>query len=66
MGGGFIPFRLDVNYFDCKQTSILPLLTRLSFTKASNYWGNKFRFGLFEICQDDFNIIAEAMHWSHV
>ena len=61
MGGGFVAFRRDVNWLETTVAPIAPLLQRLSFTKGQSHWGYKFRFGLFEISQDDMNLIAEAM-----
>ncbi|MBS0605267.1 MAG: EVE domain-containing protein [Verrucomicrobia bacterium] len=63
MGGGFIPYRMDIDYLQCKEASILPLLEVLSFTQGTSNWGMKFRFGMFEISKADFDIIAEAMHF---
>ena len=31
MGGGFIPYRRDVKYFDCQDVSILALIPAMSF-----------------------------------
>ena len=39
MGGGFVPFRLDLAYFRSEEASILPLLSQLSFTRDTPYWG---------------------------
>ncbi len=64
MGEGFVPFRLDVEYHPCTEAPIAPLLPLLSFTRSSSNWGGKFRFGLFEISKEDFEIIAEAMKFS--
>ena len=61
MGGGFVPFRRDVNWFEADAVPITPLLQSLSFTKGQSHWGYKFRFGLFEISASDMQLIAEAM-----
>lgn len=59
---GFIPFRRDVVYAkDAKEVDIRPLLGRLSFTQGSANWGAKFRFGIFEISKQDFDIISQSM-----
>ncbi|HEY5362911.1 MAG TPA: EVE domain-containing protein [Aestuariivirga sp.] len=61
MGEGFKAFRRDVDWFETKPASILPLLNELSFTKGRPHWGYKFRFGLFEISESDMQLIAQAM-----
>jgi hypothetical protein len=61
ISGGFVPFRLDIEYFPCQETSILPLLQHLTFTEDASNWGAKFRFGLFEISQEDFQVISKKM-----
>ena len=61
MGEGFKAFRRDVDWFETKPASILPLLQELSFTKGQTSWGYKFRFGLFEISENDMQLIAQAM-----
>ena len=40
---------------------IRPILGLLSFTKDCPSWGYAFRFGLFEITKEDFEIIQQAM-----
>jgi hypothetical protein len=61
MGGGFTPFRRDVDYVDAQEAAILPLLDRLEFTRGKKNWGYAFRFGILEISQADFETIAAAM-----
>ncbi|PZV33734.1 EVE domain-containing protein [Mesorhizobium kowhaii] len=61
MGGGFTPFRRDVAWAKAEETSIKPLLDRLEFTAGKSNWGYQLRFGLFEISDHDFRVIAEAM-----
>jgi hypothetical protein len=61
MGGGFTPFRRDVAWAKAEETSIKPLLDRLEFTAGKSNWGYQLRFGLFEIRDHDFRVIAEAM-----
>ena len=61
MGEGFKAFRRDVDWFETKPASIMPLLQELSFTKGQTHWGYKFRFGLFEISENDMQLIAQAM-----
>jgi hypothetical protein len=61
MAPGFIPYRRDVKYFDAEDVPIQPLLQDLSFTRDRKSWGYKFRFGFFEIEQEDFVKILDRM-----
>jgi len=61
MGGGFIPYRRDVTYFECVDAPILPLLNDLRFIQDKKSWGFVFRFGFFEIQRPDFEVIARKM-----
>jgi hypothetical protein len=61
MGGGFTPFRRDVDWADAREASIAPLLDRLCFTAGRANWGYQLRFGLLKIEEGDFRLIAEAM-----
>lgn len=64
MGGGFVPFRKDVQYVDAVEASILPLIPQFDFVESTARWGYKFRFGLFEISEHDMCLIAQAMQAS--
>ena len=61
MGDGFIPYRMDVDFFECVEAPIESLLEQLSFIKDKKRWGYPFRTGHFEISEPDFNIIAKNM-----
>ena len=61
MGEGFQPFRLDAEFFPCRETPIHPLISELSFIKNSKQWGYPFRFGHFEIPAADFELISKNM-----
>ncbi|RVA52598.1 EVE domain-containing protein [Mesorhizobium sp. M7A.F.Ca.US.001.01.1.1] len=61
MGADFTPFRRDVAWAKAEEAPIKPLLDRLDFTVAKSNWGYQLRFGLFEIGDHDFRVIAEAM-----
>lgn len=61
MGAGFTPFRRDVAWSNGAEAPIKPLLEQLDFTKGKSNWGYQLRFGLFEISQHDFRLIAQAM-----
>lgn len=61
MGGDFVPWRRNVDYAEATEAPIAPLLDRLDFTRGNRNWGYQMRFGLFEISEHDFGVIAEAM-----
>lgn len=61
MGGDFTPWRRNVDYADANEAPIAPLLDQLEFTRGNRNWGYQMRFGLFEISEHDFGVIAEAM-----
>ena len=61
MGGGFHPFRRDVDWLETSPAPIKPLLDLLELTKGRRNWGQKFRFGLIAISACDMTVIATAM-----
>lgn len=61
MGQGFLPYRRDVQWNDTMIISIRPLLDRLELTRGKTNWAYPFRFGLLELSEHDFKLIAEAM-----
>ena len=61
MGGDFVPWRRNVDYVEAAEAPIASLLDTLDFTRGNRNWGYQMRFGLFEISEHDFRIIAEAM-----
>jgi len=61
MGGGFRPFRRDIDWLETTPAPIKPLLDQLELTQGRRNWGQKFRFGLVAISTRDMTIIAEAM-----
>ncbi len=61
MGGGFVPFRRDVEWRQAQLTPIRPLLDLLQFTAGVRNWGAPFRYGLFSVSDHDMGLIAEAM-----
>lgn len=61
MGGDFVPWRRNVDYAEATEAPIAPLLDTLQFTRGNRNWGYQMRFGLFEISEHDFRVIAEAM-----
>lgn len=56
----FHPFRIDVEYFPCKEVAIAELMDRLELTQGK-HWGMQLRRGLVEISKADFDVIAKAM-----
>ena len=63
MGGGFIPYRRDVEFLPCQETEIQPLIPELTFIRNKQSWGFVFRFGFFEIPQTDFQTISKVMKY---
>ena len=61
MGGGFLPFRKDVDWFEAQEAAIRPLLESLSFTSGKSNWGYAFRFGLLKVTEADMDLIVRAM-----
>jgi len=61
MGNDFIPFRRKVQFLPSKDVSILPLIDELTFIKDKTHWGAPFRFGMLQIPQEDFQLIASQM-----
>jgi hypothetical protein len=61
MGGGFTPFRRDVDWADSREVAIAPLLDRLDLTAGRANWGYQLRFGLLPLSAHDLRLIAEAM-----
>jgi hypothetical protein len=57
----FIPFRRNIKFRNCEETSILPLIEQLDFIENKTRWGYPFRFGFFEITEHDFNLISSKM-----
>ena len=61
MGGGFLPFRKDVDWRAAVEAPIRPLLEALSFTSGKSNWGYALRFGLLKVTAADMDLIAQAM-----
>ena len=57
----FHPWRRDVTFYNCVETPIKPMIEELSFIKDKTHWGYMFRFGLFPIPEEDFEIIRSAV-----
>ena len=61
MTPGFRPWRRNLEFAKCAEAPIRPLIAELTFIKDKKHWGYVFRFGLFEIPQEDFARIKRAM-----
>lgn len=61
MGQGFLPYRRDVQWNETMIIPIRPLLDKLELTRGKSSWAYPFRFGLLELSEYDFKMIAEAM-----
>jgi hypothetical protein len=61
MSENFIPYRRNIKFYPCKETSIVPLIENLDFIPNKKSWGYPFRFGFFEIKEHDFKLIYSRM-----
>lgn len=61
MGGGFLPFRRDVEWQRVRNVPIQPLLDRLEFTRGQRSWGYAFRYGLLAVSEHDMDVIGREM-----
>ncbi|MDO3645169.1 EVE domain-containing protein [Mucilaginibacter sp. L3T2-6] len=61
MAEDFVPYRRNINYHQCKEIPIAPLIRQLGFITNKASWGYQFRFGFFEIPEADFKLIHSAM-----
>lgn len=57
----FQPYRRNAEYENCREVQIKPLIEQLEFITNKKHWGFKFRSGLFEINQHDFELIYGLM-----
>jgi hypothetical protein len=64
MAPGFVSWRRNIQFKDCHQVPIRPLINELSFIKDKSHWGYIFRFGLFQIPETDFQKIIKAMDFT--
>ena len=55
------PWRRNADFKKCVEVPVKPLIDELSFIQDKTHWGYKFRFGLFQIPQKDFELIQHAM-----
>ena len=57
----FCPSIRNIEFYQSKDISILPLINDLYFIKNKQSWGYPFRFGFFEINLHDFDLILAQM-----
>lgn len=58
---GFVPWRIDVDYWPSTPVPIRPLVDALAFISDKRHWGAMFRYGQIKIGAQDFALIARAM-----
>jgi len=61
MAGDFEPYRRNVEFLQCVEADIRPLIPKMSFIRKKESWGFVFKFGSFEIPKEDFDKIAKSM-----
>ena len=61
MSEDFIPWRRNVTFLKSQKAPIEPLLEKITFIKDKKKWGFPFKRGSFEICHEDFELIAKSM-----
>ncbi|SEH56021.1 EVE domain-containing protein [Mycolicibacterium rutilum] len=54
-------WRRNVDFLDCVETPIRPLIEQLDFIEDKQRWGFKFRFGVFKVDDHDLEVIRSAM-----
>lgn len=57
----FVPFRRKVNFMPCRDAPIQPLINSLNFIPDKKHWGYPFRYGLLQIGEEDYELIAREM-----
>lgn len=57
----FTPWRRRVDFLDCVEAPIRPLLDDLDFIEDTSRWGYKFRFGVFQISDHNLDVLRTAM-----
>lgn len=57
----FKPFRRNIEFLECEEVPLIPLIGDLEFIVNKKSWGYPFRFGFFEIKKNDFDRITSNM-----
>ncbi|WP_212002841.1 EVE domain-containing protein [Chitinophaga sp. HK235] len=60
------PYRRNIQFRDCSEAQIIPLIDQLEFIQNKKSWGYPFRFGFFEIGENDFNLIVSKMNANEI
>jgi hypothetical protein len=55
------PWRRNVDFLECAEPPIRPLIEQLDFIEDKSRWGYKFRFGVFKIDGHDLEVLRSAM-----
>ncbi|HEY5745286.1 MAG TPA: EVE domain-containing protein [Chryseolinea sp.] len=61
MTSDFHPFRRNVHFYPCREAPVAPLVDDLQFITNKKSWGFPFRFGFFEIKEEDFTRIRSTL-----
>ncbi|KFF07616.1 EVE domain-containing protein [Chryseobacterium luteum] len=61
MTDNFKPYRRNIKFMESVESSIIPLINDLEFIPDKKSWGYPFRYGFFEIKENDFNLIISKM-----
>jgi predicted RNA-binding protein len=61
MTSDFHPFRRNVHFYPCQDAPVAPLVDDLQFITNKKSWGFPFRFGFFEIKEEDFTRIRSTL-----
>jgi hypothetical protein len=61
MTPGFVAWRRNVEFVECAEVPIRPLIDELTFIRDKQRWGYVFRRGLFEIPCEDLELIKRVM-----
>jgi hypothetical protein len=54
-------WRRNVDFLECAETPVRPLIHELDFIEDKSRWGSKFRFGVFKIGDHDLEVLRSAM-----
>lgn len=61
MNDNFKPYRRNIKFIESVESSIIPLINNLEFIPNKESWGYPFRYGFFEIKENDFSLITSKM-----
>ena len=61
MSSDFIPYRRNIKFYPCNEVAILNLIDELEFIPNKKSWGYPFRFGFFEIGEQDFKLLRKKL-----